>query len=333
MNEGQNPNSGLGGAGNRSNFGAQVPQGGFSSGGQPMTPMQAPISSGTGDIVLSQEKKSHKKVVIAIVVAVLVIGGLAALLFLRFGGGGNAGVSVNTKQAFYRYANYLLYGEDSDAALEEKNEETESEGEDESDDYIDIYTLDEVVADADATGEEGEILAGEYFAKAEQLWDTFYGSLGSGVNAELKEMVESYKEDFEFTKIFVEAPVLDNDVFAEKFVTMSRANLNKWIQSYYMGFLNSGYEKIKEYGQNGIQYYGLYADYLEQVKGVGCLSDSGEMVAQCEGLATVEMNDEMLGLMDEMMDYRNEAILATTDDCWTIAKMLNGEKVDTEGEE
>lgn len=333
MYEGQNPNSGLGGAGNRSNFGAQVPQGGFSGGGQPMTPMQAPISSGTGDIVLDQEKKSRKKLIVAVVAIILAIGGLAAILFLRSGGGGNAGVNVNTKQAFYRYANYLLYGEDSDAELQEKSEEVGSEEDEEVEDDMDMYALDEVVADADSTGEEGEILASEYFAKAEQLWNTFYGSLGGGINSELKETVENYKEDLEFTKLFVEAPVLDEDVFAEKFVTMNRANLNKWIESYYEDFLNSGYEKIKEYGQNGIQYYGLYADYLEQVKAMGCLDENGEMIIPCENFETVEVSEEMMKVGSEMMNYQNEAILAVTDDCWVIVKMLNGEKVDTEDEE
>lgn len=309
--------------------GGNVPAGGSN----PM--MGAPISSGTGDIVLAPEKKSRKGLIIGLIVGVLIVVGLVAGIFLTRGGG-IGGVNMSTEEAFNRYANYLLYGEESDAPLEgrlededvgqNENEDVEQSEDEDLEDNVGIYVLDEVVAEEDATGEEGEILASEFFAKAEQLWKVFYDSLGEQVDADLEDILDAYREDFEFTKIFAETPELNEEVFVMNFATMSRAELNEWLKNHYIQFVDSNYEEIREYGQNGIEYYGLYADYLEQVKMAGCLNDIGEIAIACDGMDTVEMNSRLLELEDEMNAYRNTAIRATTEDCWKIAGILSGEK-------
>lgn len=293
---------------------------GVGAGGQPQQPVfgaggvQVPISSGTGDIVLAPEKKSRKGVIIALIVAVLIIGGLFAAVFLmQRNGSGSVSISKNAELAFNKYANYLLYGEDSDAELnEERSEDTED------------YMVNNLIADEDTDNSGSGISPSVFFSKAEQLWNTFYENLSDSELAQLGSILDVYKEDFEFTKIFITNTVLDDENFVVQFTTMDKTSLSKWINEHFADFVKSSYAKIREYGENGIRYYNLYAEYLEQAKLAGCLSEGGGLVIPCEGLSTIGMSDEMIEIGNEMATYQDEAISAVSDDCWKIERVLTG---------
>lgn len=98
------------------NFNGANP-GGMNPGGFPGNNM--PISSGTGDVVLSggQEKPGKKSFIVLIVLAViLVVVGVVFVVFNPLSPAslnGQSGGQLSASQAFARYSNYFLYGEDS----------------------------------------------------------------------------------------------------------------------------------------------------------------------------------------------------------------------------
>ena len=80
---------------------------------QPVPQMQGPISSGSGDIVLpTSEKKSKKGLIIGVVVGAIVVLCVSVALILNFG-------NFGSKQfdSFNVFANYFLYGKDSDEEI------------------------------------------------------------------------------------------------------------------------------------------------------------------------------------------------------------------------
>lgn len=114
---------GLGGAmpGGMPGAGGGMPAGSFGGG---MPGNIAPISSGTGDVVLgggagASGQKSHKWVVIVVILIVLAIaGGLIAMVLLggkRNENGGDSGGNniANTRDALNSYVNYVLFGKES----------------------------------------------------------------------------------------------------------------------------------------------------------------------------------------------------------------------------
>lgn len=292
---------------------------GVGTGGQPQQPVfgagevQMPIDPSKNDIMIAQGKKSRKGIIIVILLVLVFIGGFFAVLFSVSQNSGK-NVGENTKLAFNRYANYLLYGEDSDMDLnKERIDNTED------------YVANNLITNDDTGDNENGVLARDYFSKAEQLWDAFYDGLGDKELANFGGMLDEYKEDFEFTRIFVTNGALDNEQFVAKFMTMDNADIVKWIRKHFAAFVNSNYESIQKYGENGIRYYSLYAEYLEQVKTVGCLSDNGGFVMPCDGLNTLAVSDEMIEIGNQMKVFQDKAIMATFDDCWKIEKILDGE--------
>ena len=90
------------------------PFGSFSSGGAGPSGFSASASNGAGDdIILSgaTQKKTNKKLIIGIVAGVvLLIGAVVGFLMMQ---NGMHNASNTTKEKFYKYANYVLYNQDS----------------------------------------------------------------------------------------------------------------------------------------------------------------------------------------------------------------------------
>lgn len=284
--------------------------GGFGSGGAvPPVQTSAPISSGTGDIILAPEKKSHKGVIVALILAVLVIGGLFAAMFLIPKGGGNGGVSNDAKVAFYKYANYLLYGEDSDKALEGAYDESS------------IYKIDEIRS-------ENAQIATNYFKTAAELLTSFETSINSSSNDDFSNTLSTYRTDFElvrhtFNKEFVSEEGLVNEVLKNEL-----EDVKAWVVSKYASLSKLDYEVVKKYAELEINYYQLYAEYLDKAKRTGCLNAEGDLV--CEDFNDEELEIQMEEISDEADSLLQNARYYVLKGCWDINKFLNGEVRDEE---
>ncbi|MBR3132405.1 hypothetical protein IKG33_03300 [Candidatus Saccharibacteria bacterium] len=148
--------------------------GGFSSGGIASGGGAMPINSGTGDIVLNSgasKEKSKKWLVIGCIAVVLIIAIVLMLLSTFKGNGTEDELNISVKEAFNKYGNYLLYGNDSTEEIVK-------------DDDLDIYSTEFFFDSMDS--EQLTILKNHYdeYYRDHELFDN-------------NEMYE-YNETFEF---------------------------------------------------------------------------------------------------------------------------------------
>lgn len=283
------------------------PFGSFSSGGVGPSGFSAPVSSSAGgDIILapSTPNKSKQKLIIGAVIVLIVLA-LVGFVFMMMRKGGAPNVSNTGKESFYRYANYILYDEDSTNALE---------GEFDDDEYYTLESLDEM----NNSGRKAFLL------KAENLLNDFGGYLDRVGEGEFKDKFSQYRAEFELTKMINTVPGLNNSEFVNSYLSLSKDDLKKWIDNRFSEYIGSNYELVKKYGENGVKYYGLYTDYLDGLKAEGCIDEQNEFV-ECEDAGDSELESEMEYLRYEMDDAQSMAMENVVKDCFVISKMLNGE--------
>ena len=291
------------------------PFGSFSSGGVGPSGFSAPVSSGAGgDIVLapSAPNKSKQKLIIGVVIVLIVLA-LVGFVFMLTRKGGAPNVSNTGKESFYRYANYVLYDEDSTSALE---------GEFDDNEYYALEDLDEM--------NNSEKKA--FLLKAENLLNDFDNYLDKVGEGEFKNKFSEYRAEFELTKMINTVPGLNNSEFLNNYFSLDKDGLKKWIENRFSEYTNSGYELVKGYGENGVKYYGLYTDYMDELKAEGCVNEYNEFDI-CEEGSGSELESEMEDLRYEMDDAESVAMENVVKDCFTISKMLNGEYDKNGGDE
>lgn len=285
---------------------------GAGAGGQPQQPVfgaggaQVPISSGTGDIVLAPEKKSHKGVIIALVLAVLIIGGLFAVVFLTRSSG-NANVGNNAKLAFNKYANYILYGEDSDKALEGEYDDGKN------------YMIDELdLSDEDAVE--------RFFSKADDLWGQFDASL-SDTNNNTSETVADYYGNYYLISLIYRLDDGFEKALDLRLESAGEAAAKEEVTARYKNFVNSNYAPVKEYGQKMVDYYNLYVEDVANMINAGCFTETG-----CVNYDSTAISEQMENDLADASEIEDAAKINIVEGCWSLDSVLNGKTVISEGE-
>ncbi len=159
-----------------------------------------PIGSGTGDVVIGGDQKKNQKKMLLVggliaLVVLIVVGLVASAIFSRGGGSDGGGSDVaNQKSAFNSYANYVLFGEDSDEDLTEEEIYENSayfETLDINEDVITKYTL-------EANKKFGE-LERSYAQDNDPYWQTaftdmsdFFQKLPSALPLTVKELSDAF---------------------------------------------------------------------------------------------------------------------------------------------
>ncbi|MBR0465650.1 hypothetical protein IJJ02_02600 [Candidatus Saccharibacteria bacterium] len=284
------------------------------AGGQPQQTvfgagdMQAPVSSGTGDIVLAPEKKSRKGVVIALIVGLLIIGGIFAAIFLMRGGGGSVNVNEDTKLAFNKYANYLLYGEDSDQALSEEYEGDEEKG---------IYAM--LGAESDQ--------AKPYADTLNALWDDFTDRTNNFSFGNDGLVRDDYGERVKFISVYL---INNSKLDEEKIMTLAQTDASKTVDDYFKLYQGFNFEEAKEYVENGRLYFENLVRIMEIIKGLGCYSNEEGINdnGNCNEEAIFNDDEEYKNL-DAYYLNMDRAIYDVADylviDSREISKLLNGD--------
>lgn len=277
---------------------------------QPMQPIvpQQPVASGTGDIVLQPEtpQKSKKPLILVILIILLLIGAFVAY-FVATSNNNNSQISVSTdtKTSFNRYANYLLYGEDSDNALE-----GEYDGEN-------SYTLYDKINSNDEQG---------FFEKTQSLLEEFGDGFHktNSINEELQSLVDNYIGNFEIFKHHELNGDIDFNTLGKQYVDNGFESTKSWITSYYSDLVNSEYNNAKQYGENQTNYWKLTADLLQKADNNGCLQN-GAFEADClNNSVSEEANTELSKYKENILNSLNVAESSIVKNCWEISKMLNG---------
>lgn len=288
--------------------------GGVSSGG-----FSSLVGSGNGDVVISsgtEQKRGKKKwMIVGIGAAVLlVVIGVVVLIATR---GPRLEVSGTAYDAFNRYANYFLYGEDSDAEIEGEYDEDGS------------YQVDEMYV---ADNEERNA----FWNKATSLLDDFEMELDNeeGDNdGELMAAAGDYREEFELMKLTFMSEIVDEAEFYNKTIALGSAEAKAWVEPRFALFTNSEYELVNNYGQAAIEHYQVLADYYEKAKELGCLVENGvnEECLNGDNEELVNLDTEVMLAYDEMDYILGEVDSNVVEGCWELPKLMRGE--DEENEE
>lgn len=288
------------------------PFGSFSSGGVgPGGFSSSPIMSASDDIVLaSPQNKSKQKIIIIVVVALAVLALIGFVLWLINGRGVN--LSGSGKESFYKYANYALYEEDSTEALQ---------GEFDEDTYYAMNGLDEM----------SDSKRKAFLLTAENYLDEFEKNLENVNDKTFLDEFSQYKEDFLLTKMINTSSVLNDTEFVGQYFSLDESGLDKWIDKRFSDFTESSYQSIKEFGENGVQYYELYAELLTNLRAEGCINAQNEFL-ECEDSDSIELENEVYDLRYQLDDTQSVASQHLIEGCFTISQMLNGKYDKNEGD-
>lgn len=274
---------------------------GSDSGAAMPTGVPAGISSG-GPVVIGdgmQEKKGKKwiwAVILGTVFVVILVGGYFLISSLTSKQGGNSNNKGDSKAEFNKYANYVLYGKDSEASINYGSADSVA--------YFSTIS--------------GDALA-KYVENANAKYWSFDKAYYDNSGKENLEYLKAYFQDFASI-----SPLKENDII-EKYVSGGKTLVEKMIAEKYvldgtdvdvLGYLNAEKELAE-----------LRLEILVNVEAAGCLRD-GNLVTGCYGL-TNEEGEEMARLVVEAQDYSRNIILRG----WNTFQDVYNELHDVEDEE
>ena len=277
---------------------------------------QNSISSGTGDIVLAPEKKSRRKLIIILIVMVLIVGGITALVFVF----SRKNLEMNNyKLAFNEYANYLLYGKDSD-------EEIKGEYDDDG-----IYLVYEIkngdndinmIGMTDSTDVSNIKVSGvEFFDKAESLLNNSFELLNNE-SASIINETDKYKEYFELYKTIV----LSNDSIGASGLQRQIGDdvttlTKKQVLAQYDAFINSSYSLVRDYGKKAVEFYSLYEKNETNINNAGCTLNDDDMI-ECVDSGYNEVANTLHDLLLNLSEEKENARKQIVSGCWAISSKL-----------
>ena len=278
----------------------------FSSGGTGPNGFSSPATFGTGDDIIlnSSPKKSKKGLIIGIVIAAVVLIGIgAAYLLLR--GNGTLSTSNTGKENFYRYINYLLYGEDST---------TELTGE----------------YDADATAEIYAMLSSDhkkmvpYADNLNSFWNGFSDTTNNFV-LDNEVTKNDYDKRVKFIVTYFDNYVKMNENKIEELAKTSTAeNISKVLDDYFAQFEQYDFEEVKTFVKSGRLFYNSVIEMYQLMKESGCDLDGDAVGNKCDE-QKIFGNSEALESLNDYSSDMNGAV-------YDIAKYLveNGWKINAE---
>ena len=278
--------------------------GGFGTGGA-----VAPVSFGTGDIVLAPEKKSNKKMLIMIIV-ILMVGGLFAVLFFIFGNNGKVSVDDDSKLAFNRYANYLLYGNDSDMALNGEYDENGSE----------MYTI---LSSEDSKKKK------EYANKLDTLWHDFSGAINN-FNINSEQTLNDYSDRVGFVVVYLRNDRQSMERKMLELILDGKGNtLAKTTENYLGLFSSYNFEEGKAYQEAGNAYYSAFGETMTKLNSAGCLGEDGDVVVNSDECLSVlsseeDDNNTMESQRLVMEDEISKIAVYLEKNCWGISNVIGG---------
>ena len=118
-------------------------------------------------------------------------------------------------------------------------------------------------------------------------------------------------------------PGLDDAGFVNQYFSLDESSLDKWVENKFSDYTNSKYELVKEYGEKGIEYYGLYVDFLDGLREEGCINAQNEFL-ECEDSEVAETESDLYDMRYELDETESTAIDKVVEGCFTISDMLNG---------
>lgn len=224
--------------------------------------MQTAPSGASGDIVLAgaEKKKPKLSTIIIVALAVLFAVVILVLAITRTIGGGGGGNIKNTREAFNRYANYYLYGEDkTDDVMAEYSKSSES--------FFEEYIY-------------GEDTAPDYMKNIQDFFGSFYdlynndmNNLGEMDENNSKEYVDEYFQELKLVTEYYSGKNLTISDVLGFYLSGDRQGAAKSIEDYYTTYKEIGrihdvdfYDLVTKVALDELTLVGEY-------KSAGCIAD------------------------------------------------------------
>ena len=307
-------------------FGMQNIPDGQVSGGQAVPAMQATQPKDTGDIVLAASGKKAKKWPF-VVLGLVVFAALAAMGAWMMTRGGGEEETIRGK--FNVYANYILYGEESNNELTSTYDAENS------------YKIEDILNDSGIEEQRS------YFAKVTEYWknfvDDYNTSTDTGDADNLEYVVDTYinlsVKNLEFLTQYVNLEKLS----AEMIMTMYLANGKEYVENYiaqqYKNFIDSENSLMQEYAGYEMEYLQITIDQMEMLENAGCVTN-GTIDDECANSDSVGFGDEYwathenpLYLLRYEKNMINSSANAIVQYCFVISDELKNMTVYSDGED
>ncbi len=270
--------------------------------------MMQPMSSGAGDdIVLAGAEKKKPKLSTIVIVAFAVLFAVVVLVLAitRTIGGGGGGNIKNTKEAFNRYANYYLYGED-------KTDDIEMEYDGENDSYFDLYFYDEEKQQENAS----------YLSNLRGYFDDYYklryNELESGDDEDYELLyLEEYGKEFSIVFNYHSGAFLNESSIIDAYISGGEENVNELIGKTYAPYENLG-------SVNGVDFYSVVTELsrseyelISQYNDDGCISDN-RVINQCVISNNIDAtNTSLIERIFSLNQKRQNALMLYKEDVLT----------------
>lgn len=228
-------------------------------------------------------------------------------------GGGSSASLTESFVAFNRYANYILYGENSDSSIEGSYRRW------------DAYEFNRQLSQNN-----------------DNYWNTSLSMLDKSVALYPKDAesaalsnLQNYQRNFQFFTVYrrLEEPTVDS-VF-KTYYNSGRDAAKEDVKSFYADRFSSASTSAQSYMDAKIAQYQALIEYLVLYHDAGCLNAEGVDLL-CPNIDT----QQALALQDEMNNEAYEAELVIQDlertivsDCWQISNQLQALIEDKEGYE
>lgn len=230
-----------------------------SSSAPPITPPSpAPIVSSSG-YAPESNPKSSRKIILAIIVVLVLAGALIALYLLFIRPLQNPTIA-DTAKSFNTYANYLLYGEKSDAEIMGKYDHTK------------LYKMESMLGSTDNDisqyFDEANNLLGDFVKKYQSVAQNLYPDEPT---EELFATVTEYQKNFEFYRLYAISGELTREELLSDFVSKNATTIASVINDKYARLVDSDNTDAKTYGDLKIEQANnqvlIFTEYSEK----GCI--------------------------------------------------------------
>lgn len=274
-----------------------------------------PVISGDsgGDIIISSSDgsrggKRRWPIVVAILLFVVAIGaGVGALMMGKPSGGG--GGDANVRSAFNLYANYLLYGEDTDEDI----------GENMGLYYLYYFDSQDIELTVDDEEEEQVVI--------------YYSELKKRL-ADFTELVKNNEEN-DNDSLVIDYSAISADYFTVRqtyllnsgdirmlFEKNGYDQTVEYINEYYSGFIDSDSTLQNALGGFLIDYSNYYLAEYNAYKDAGCAMDAIDS-DECRNMVNIERDTNIISIDDSIESIIENMRREVIKGCWEVYEKIS----------
>ena len=262
---------------------------------------------------------TKKPLIFALIgITVVAVAGLIAILTLK-PNEKMASSSDPLRDKFNRFANYVLYGEESIADIKDENYEIGNN-----------YYLGELKY-KDGNENENRQALDQYFVKASEKFSNFYDEYQKSGRTELEQLLAAYSDKLDLMHYETIAPTAGSNEILRLY--SSRSNYQELLDNYYKPYQASQKQNTKNYIKNYRVKVDGFINLLSRYKQFNCLDAVNETITNfCLSnkiAGFVSMRKEYYVYLDyfsEMARQKDKQSYAVFGPIWKINEELYGKQ-------